>query len=74
VKRLVIYVRWRGDNYHARIAGSTIRASCTSSPEEAVRRAAEKMMRGHPFTLVCEIEPRVVPLVVGRYVATATER
>jgi hypothetical protein len=74
VKTLIIYVRSSGHDNQARIDGCSIRASCTSSPEGAARRAAEKAFREQSFNLVCEIEPTCCTRVVGRYVATATER
>jgi hypothetical protein len=69
-KPLVIHVRSSGHDNRASARGSKVVASCTSSPEEAVRRLVVKILGDRPFKLVCEIKASCCPVVVGRYVAT----
>jgi len=71
IKPLVILVRSASYTNRARTRLSKLTASCTSSPEQAAHRLAEKVFRGRSYSLVCEIEPRVCPPVIGRYVAMA---
>jgi hypothetical protein len=70
MKPLVIHVRSSGHDNRASAPVFKVVASCTSSPEEAARRLAVKILGNRPFKLVCEIKASCCPVVVGRYMAT----
>jgi hypothetical protein len=66
---LVIRVHSTGGDNRARVLGRGVAASCTASPEDAARRAAEKVLGRASFHLECREAPGIRK--PGLYVAIA---